>query len=178
MNDSAGWVMPGGSPHPLHTCLISVHSCQSLLAMRRMRSTTTVLYRRMCRLSPRQTPTVPPGGRVGGLGLVAPVPRAEALRPPVRILGAVDAANPSGIRTERVGADFSDWLSLPEDAHEPPHPKYEYTGARSTSSRRVIATAHTIRSYDQLADIARLLDRQSDAERFTARAADIRLAYA
>src|SRR6218665_3929588 len=65
MNDSAGWVMPGGSPHPLHTCLISVHSCQSLLAMRRVRSTTTVLYRRMCRLSPRQTPTVPPGGRVG-----------------------------------------------------------------------------------------------------------------
>jgi len=96
----------------------------------------------------------------------------------VRYLALVDAANPSGIRTERVGADFSDWLSLPEDAHEPPHPKYEYTGARSTSSRRVIATAHTIRSYDQLADIARLLDRQSDAERFNARATDIRLAYA
>src|SRR6218665_3775573 len=174
MNDSAGWVMPGGSPHPLHTCLISVHSCQSLLAMRRMRSTTTVLYRRMCRLSPRQTPTVPPGGRVGMYDSCPSPPPAMV----TSFLRPRTTAIPSGIRTERVGADFSDWLSLPEDAHEPPHPKYEYTGARSTSSRPVIATAHTICSYDQLADIARLLDRQSDAERFTARAADIRLAYA
>ncbi|MDF1478607.1 family 78 glycoside hydrolase catalytic domain [Leifsonia sp. H3M29-4] len=95
-----------------------------------------------------------------------------------RYLKWVDDANPSGIRTERVGADFSDWLSLPEDPNEPPHPGYAYTGARSTSSKRVVATAHTIRSLDQFADIARRLGRHEDAARYSARADEVRAAYA
>jgi alpha-L-rhamnosidase len=94
-----------------------------------------------------------------------------------RYLACVDAANPNGIRTERVGADFSDWLSLPEDPDEPPHPGYAYTGARSTSSKRVIATAHTIRSWDQFVDLARWLGRDDDAERAQVRADEIRRAY-
>src|SRR6218665_290266 len=100
--------------------------------MRRMRSTTTVLYPRMCRLSPPATPDGAPGWADGYVRLVHLaasrygdlVTAAEHYSPLVRYLALVDAANPSGIRTERVGADFSDWLSLPEDAHEPPHPKY------------------------------------------------------
>lgn len=95
-----------------------------------------------------------------------------------RYLAWVDDANPSGIRTERVGADFSDWLSLSEDPDEPPHPGYAYTGARSTSSKRVVATAHTIRSYDQFAEIAETLGREAEAARARARADEIRAAYA
>jgi alpha-L-rhamnosidase len=94
-----------------------------------------------------------------------------------RYLDWIDRANPSGIRTERVGADFSDWLSLPEDPDEPPHPGYAYTGARSTSSKRVVATAHTIRSLDQFADIAGWLGRPDDEARLRERAAEIRAAY-
>lgn len=94
-----------------------------------------------------------------------------------RYLAWVDAANPSGIRTENVGADFSDWLSLSEDPNEPPHPGYAYTGARSTSSKRVVATAHTIRSLDQLSDIAERLGKHEDAARYGARAHEIRAAY-
>lgn len=95
-----------------------------------------------------------------------------------RYLAWIDEANPSGIRTESVGADFSDWLSLPEDPDEPPHPEYVYTGSRSTSSKRVVATAHTIRSYDQFADLATMLGRDEEAVRARARAEEIRLAYA
>lgn len=95
-----------------------------------------------------------------------------------RYLAFVDEANPDGIRTERVGADFSDWLSLPEDPNEPTHPGYAYTGARSTSSRRVIATAHTIHSWDQFADIAAALGRTDDASRARARADELRFVYA
>lgn len=94
-----------------------------------------------------------------------------------RYLAWVDGANPTGIRTERVGADFSDWLSLPEDPSEPPHPGYAYTGARSTSSKRVIATAHTIRSWDQYADITEWLGRHPEASRARDRAEAIRAAY-
>lgn len=95
-----------------------------------------------------------------------------------RYLDFIDAANPHGIRTERVGADFSDWLSLPEDPNEPPHPGYAYTGARSTSSKRVIATAHTIRSWDQFADIAEALGLHDDAGRARTRATELRAVYA
>ncbi|MBY6061002.1 family 78 glycoside hydrolase catalytic domain [Microbacterium esteraromaticum] len=95
-----------------------------------------------------------------------------------RYLAWVDAANPDGIRTARVGSDFSDWLSLPEDASEPPHPGYAYTGARSTSSKRVIATAHTIRSWDQFAEIAEWLGHNEDATRARRRAEEIRETYA
>lgn len=102
---------------------------------------------------------------------------AENYEPIARYLAWVDKANPSGIRSERVGADYSDWLSLPEDPDEPPHPELAYTGARSTSSKRVVATAHTIRSLDQFADIAERLERHEDAARYRARADEIRAAY-
>lgn len=95
-----------------------------------------------------------------------------------RYLRFVDDANPSGIRTERVGSDFSDWLSLPEDPDEPPHPGYAYTGARSTSSKRVVATAHTIRSFDQFAEILTALGRSAESAEVAERAAQLRDAYA
>lgn len=95
-----------------------------------------------------------------------------------RYLRFVDDANPDGIRVERVGSDFSDWLSLPEDPSEPPHPGYAYTGARSTSSKRVVATAHTIRSYDQYAEILEALGRADEAAEARSRADEIRAAYA
>lgn len=98
----------------------------------------------------------------------------DALR---RYAEFLDESNPSGIRTERVGADFSDWLSLSEDPDEPPHPLYAYTGARSTSSKRVVATAHSIRTFDQLADIADRLGDAQQAAAYRRRAAEVREAY-
>ena len=102
----------------------------------------------------------------------------EHYEPIARYLAWVDHANPDGIRTEAVGPDFSDWLSLSEDPNEPPHPGYAYTGARSTSSKRVVATAHTIRSLDQFANIAEWLGKTEDAEGYRARADEVRAAYA
>jgi alpha-L-rhamnosidase len=89
----------------------------------------------------------------------------------------LDRSNPSGIRVDEVGADFSDWLSLPEDPDEPPHPGYAYTGARSTSSKPVIATAHSVRTFDQLAELAALLGHEDHAARFRQRADAVREAY-
>lgn len=101
----------------------------------------------------------------------------EHYEPIARYLALVDESNPNGIRIERVGADFSDWLSLPEDPDEPPHPGYAYTGARSTSSKRVVASAHTIRSFDQLAQLAEWTGRHADAARYRERSAQLRAAY-
>jgi alpha-L-rhamnosidase len=98
----------------------------------------------------------------------------ESLR---RYLDYVDASNPSGIRTEAVGADFGDWLSLPEDPNEPSHPGYEWTGSRSTSHLPAIDTAHTYRSYIQLSELAGWLDEPDEAQRCRTRAEEIRLAY-
>ena len=138
-------------------------------------------------------PAVPPGTRIDGApgwadGYVRLVhllasrygdlPTAERhyshLR---RYLERVDADNPSGIRTTGVGSDFGDWLSLPEDPKEPPHPLYGYTGSRSTSSRRVVATAHTYRSYNQLAELADWLGDGDEADRCRQRAAEIASGY-
>lgn len=101
----------------------------------------------------------------------------EHLDPILRYLDLVDRSNPDGIRTRRVGADFSDWLSLPEDPDEPPHPGYAYTGARSTSSRRVVASAHTIRSFDQAAELADWLGEADVAARLRSRSEELRAAY-
>lgn len=98
----------------------------------------------------------------------------EALK---RYMDRVDADNPSGIRTEGVGSDFGDWLSLPEDPDEPPHPLYGYTGARSTSPRPIVATAHTFRSYLQLAEMAEWLGNTLEQARCLERAEFIRRAY-
>lgn len=98
----------------------------------------------------------------------------ESLR---RYLDYVDSNNPSGIRTEAVGADFGDWLSLPEDPNEPSHPGYEWTGSRSTSHLPAVDTAHTFRSYRQLAELASWLGDAAEHDRCVARAEEIRHAY-
>lgn len=105
------------------------------------------------------------------------VTAAENYEPIARYLDFVDSNNPSGIRTERVGTDFSDWLSLPEDPSEKPHPLLAYTEAYSTSSKRVVATAHSIRSFDQAAELAALLGHGDDAKRYASRAEELRRAY-
>lgn len=94
-----------------------------------------------------------------------------------RYLDFVDENNPSGIRTEAVGADFGDWLSLPEDPDEPSHPGYEWTGSRSTSHLPAVDTAHTFRSYCQLAELAEWLGDSGEAQRCRSRAEEIREAY-
>lgn len=94
-----------------------------------------------------------------------------------RYLAHVDANNPTGIRTEAVGADFGDWLSLPEDPNEPSHPGYEWTGSRSTSHLPAVDTAHTFRSYRQLAELADWLGDTQEVERCRTRAEEIRQAY-
>lgn len=71
----------------------------------------------------------------------------------------VERHNPDGLRTHAVGADFADWLSLAEKPDEPLHVGFEYTGARSTSPRDVVDTAHSFRSAVQLAEIAERLGR-------------------
>lgn len=89
----------------------------------------------------------------------------------------VDRHNPDGLRVEAVGADFADWLSLPERDGEPLHPGYAWTGAHSTAPRPVVGTAHTYRSLRQLADIARWTGRDTTARRLDQRAEEVRAAY-
>lgn len=139
-------------------------------------------------------PEVPPGDHIAGapgwadgyvrlvhlLGsrygdLVSVERHYDSLR---RYLARVDADNPTGIRTEGVGSNFGDWLSLAESPDEPYHPLYGYTQARSTSPRQVVATAHTYRSYTQLAEMAEWLGNHSEADRCRQRAEEIRAAYA
>lgn len=88
-------------------------------------------------------------------------------------------ANPDGIRTNRVGDDFGDWLSLPIPWTEatPPGPT-GFTGAWSTSSRRVLATGHLIRTFDQLADLAEWTGHADDVALWREHASRVRQAYA
>jgi alpha-L-rhamnosidase len=92
-------------------------------------------------------------------------------------LDHVDRHNPSGIRTEAVGADFGDWLSLPERADEETHPGYAWTGAHSTTPRPIVDTAHSYRSFVQLAEIAERLHLDEEATRLRQRAEQVREAY-
>ncbi|MFI0367057.1 family 78 glycoside hydrolase catalytic domain [Actinomadura sp. 1N219] len=94
-----------------------------------------------------------------------------------RYLAHVDRNNPDGIRREAVGANFGDWLSIPERPGETVHPGYAYTGAFSTAPKDVHATAHTYRSHVQFAEIAARLGRTEIAARHAERAEEIRSAY-
>lgn len=95
----------------------------------------------------------------------------------VAFLDHLDRHNPDGLRVNAVGADFSDWLSLPESDGQTYHPGYAYTQAFSTSPKPVVATAHSYRTFVQAAQIASRLGRAEDAARFTDRAEEIRRAY-
>jgi alpha-L-rhamnosidase len=92
-------------------------------------------------------------------------------------LAFVDRANPDGLRVNEVGADFGDWLSLPDREGLVFHRGFEYTGAFSTSAHPVVDTAHTYRSFVQLAEIASWLGRSAARETLAARAEAIRQAY-
>ncbi|MBM7517391.1 alpha-L-rhamnosidase [Nocardioides nitrophenolicus] len=94
-----------------------------------------------------------------------------------RFAAHVDRENPDGLRVNAVGADFADWLSLPEKDGEPTHPGYAWTGARSTAPRPVVGTAHTYRTLRQLADLARWTGRDAEAARLDERAEEVRAAY-
>ncbi|WP_214111097.1 alpha-L-rhamnosidase [Acrocarpospora catenulata] len=98
-------------------------------------------------------------------------------RPMLRFLDHVDRANPDGLRINQTGADFGDWLSLPERDGLPRHTGFEYTGAYSTTPRPIVGTAHSYRSFVQLAEIARRLGEDGDAARLADRAEQIRAAY-
>ncbi len=138
-------------------------------------------------------PPVPPGDRRPGApgwadGFVrmahvladtyGDLPTVDRLFPALeRFCDHVDRHNPDGLRVNEVGADFADWLSLPEKDGEPLHPGYAWTGARSTAPRPVVGTAHTYRSLRQLADIARWTGRDAAGRRLDERAEDVRAAY-
>jgi alpha-L-rhamnosidase len=92
-------------------------------------------------------------------------------------LAFVDRANPEGLRVNEVGADFGDWLSLPDREGLVFHPGFEYTGAFSTSDHAVVDTAHTYRSFVQLAEIASWIGRSAAHESLATRAESIRQAY-
>jgi alpha-L-rhamnosidase len=94
-----------------------------------------------------------------------------------RFAAHVDAENPDGIRANATGADFGDWLSLPEEDGLKPHPGYEYTQAFSTTPRPIVDTAHSYRTFVQLAEIADRLGHTDYADRHRRRAEQIRQAY-
>lgn len=94
-----------------------------------------------------------------------------------RYLDFVDRGNPDGLRINDVGADFGDWLSLPDREGLAFHRGYEYTGAYSTSPHAVVDTAHTYRSFRQTADVAGWLGRDDERDRLSERAEQIRTAY-
>ncbi|MFT4286509.1 family 78 glycoside hydrolase catalytic domain [Nocardioides sp.] len=85
--------------------------------------------------------------------------------------------NPDGLRVNQVGADFADWLSLPERDGETFHPGYAYTGAYSTAPKPVVGTAHTYRTFVQLAQILARLGEDTQAARWAEEAARVREAY-
>jgi alpha-L-rhamnosidase len=89
----------------------------------------------------------------------------------------IDQENPDGLRVNATGADFGDWLSLPEEDGLKPHPGYEYTQAFSTTPRPIVDTAHSFRTFVQLAEIADRLGHSDYAERHRHRAEQIRQAY-
>ena len=94
-----------------------------------------------------------------------------------RFAAFIDAENPDGLRVNATGADFGDWLSLPEEDGLEPHPGYEYTQAFSTTPRPIVDTAHSYRTFVQLAEIADRLGRHDHAERHRQRAEQVRQAY-
>ncbi len=89
----------------------------------------------------------------------------------------IDTENPDGLRVNATGADFGDWLSLPEEDGLKPHPGYEYTQAFSTTPRPIVDTAHSYRTFVQLAEIADRLGHSDYAERHRLRAEQVRQAY-
>jgi len=95
----------------------------------------------------------------------------------LRFLDHVDRTNPDGLRVNAVGADFGDWLSLPDREGQVPHDEYSYTGAFSTTPKAVHGTAHSYRSFVQLSEIAAWLGRDEESARLARRAERIRDAY-
>lgn len=95
----------------------------------------------------------------------------------LRFLDHIDRVNPTGLRVNAVGADFGDWLSLPEREGHGYHTGYAYTGAYSTTPHPVVDTAHSYRSFVQLGEIAAWLGRDRDADRLRTRAEQIRREY-
>ena len=89
----------------------------------------------------------------------------------------VERHNPDGLRINAVGADFADWLSLAEDPNEPLHIGFEYTGARSTSPRDVVDTAHSFRSAVQLSLMAERVGRHEIAAHWRTYAERVASAY-
>lgn len=103
---------------------------------------------------------------------------ARRLFPSMRaFLDHVDRHNPDGLRVNAVGANFGDWLSLPAQPDAPFHKGFEYTHAYSTTPHDIHGTAHTYRSFAQLAEIATRLGDTDEAARLRRRADDIRAAY-
>ncbi|WP_176459800.1 alpha-L-rhamnosidase [Rhodococcus sp. OK302] len=94
-----------------------------------------------------------------------------------RYLGHIDQHNPDGLRVNAVGSNFGDWLSVPDGQEGTIHPGYTYTGAHSTSPVDVVATAHTYRSFVQVAEIAHKLGYEEESVRLGNRAEQIRTAY-
>lgn len=92
-------------------------------------------------------------------------------------LAYVDRENPDGLRRNDVGADFGDWLSLPEREGLALHTGYAYTGAYSTTPLPIVDTAHTYRSFVQLSQIAGRLGQEGEQRRLADRAEQIRQAY-
>lgn len=85
--------------------------------------------------------------------------------------------NPDRLRVNAVGADFADWLSLPERDGEKPHPGYAYTGAFSTAPKPVVGTAHTYRSFVQVSQVLARLGRGTEARHWADEAEAVRAAY-
>jgi alpha-L-rhamnosidase len=94
-----------------------------------------------------------------------------------RFAAFIDTENPDGLRVNATGADFGDWLSLPEEDGLKPHRGYEYTQAFSTTPRPIVDTAHSYRTFVQLAEIADRLGHADYAESHRLRAEQIRQAY-
>lgn len=89
----------------------------------------------------------------------------------------IDRENPDGLRTHAVGDDFGDWVSLPEDDGQASLPGYKDSEAQSTTPRPIVDTAHSYRTFVQLAEIAEQLGRAGEADRLRHRAEEVRRAY-
>lgn len=85
----------------------------------------------------------------------------------VRWLEWIEGANPDGLRTRKLGNNYGDWLCLPSD-----------TSFRTQSPMKdLLATAYWADDASKLAQMARALGREPEAERFSGMAERVKAAF-
>ncbi|MCA9239077.1 MAG: family 78 glycoside hydrolase catalytic domain [Planctomycetales bacterium] len=85
----------------------------------------------------------------------------------VRWLGWLESTNPDGVRCNHLGNNYGDWLCIPSDT----------TFRTHSEMKTLLATAYWADDAAKLAQMAQMLGRTDEAERFAAMSARVREAF-